>query len=292
MHTNGDLYLDSNALLTITTNPPSVPLVRLTAANSIHRGRKDSTTCNGTVQVMSSAPTPSLLTLQCSANATSAVVPTPTLGAWKGGMQCGVGTLAARTSGIVGQIGMYWHYADLRIALQLNGQGPHSIVVLNEDFTPNTALTGTLMTFINDPAFNANKSDFKGTKPVFFSDVPLQTPGPGCSCNLNVYPPTGCPAIQQNCYWGTPLRTFTPTFTPTPTRNLTTTRTPTKTATSTFTPGTPTPTFGNDHSFYNLDRTYTTNTSLTLPTPGSPTPAAQAIGRSSTRCGTSCGRAR
>ena len=235
---------------------------------------------------MSSGTSPSLKTLSCIGGA-SAPVPTPTLAAWKGSMVSGVNSITVPTPGIMGPYGMYWNNADLRIALQLNanGVGPHSIVVLKPDGTVDTTATALLIgpatpNLANDVSFNNSKSDFKGTKPIFFTDVPLPTPGPGCACNLNTYPPTGCSAIQQNCYWGTPMPTFTPTFTSTPTVNRTTTTTPppTYTATPTPTQGTPTPTFGNDHAFYNLDRIYSTNTSLAMATPASPTPVAQAIG--------------
>jgi hypothetical protein len=278
VHTNGELYLNSDASLTITTNPPSIPIVQISSKGSIHRGRKDSTACGGTVQVMSSGASPTLKTMSC-IGTTSAVVPTPTLAAWNGSMVSGVKSITVPTPGIMGPGGMYWNNADLRIALQLNpnGQGPHSIVVLAQDGSVDTLLTPKLTQFINDVSFNTTKSDFKGTKPIFFTDVPLATPGPGCSCNLNTYPPTGCSAnAQLNCYWGTPLPTFTPTATPANTWNATTTRTqpPTATATPTPTQGTPTPTFNNDHAFSNLDRIYSSNTwtnSLT-PTPSYPIP--------------------
>ncbi len=272
VHTNGDLYLNSDATLQITTSTP-IPIVQVTSKGAIHRGRKDTTACGGTVQVMSSGTSPSLLTMSCSGN--SAVVPTPTLAAWKGSMVSGVNSITVPTPGIMGQNGMYWNNADLRIALVLNGLGPHSIVALQQDGTTDVAKTALLNTFMNDATFNTNRSDFKGTKPLFLTDVPLPTPPAayGCACNQNIYPPTGCPAQQQNCYWGTPMPTFTPTYTlaPTTTRNATTTRTPLPTATATPTQtlvvGTPTPGFGNDHAFYNLDRIYSTNTWLAKATP-------------------------
>lgn len=281
IHTNGDLYLNADgATLTITTNTP-IPIVKVTAKGNIHRGRKDTTECAGTVQVMTTGatPTPSLKTLSC-IGTTSAVVPTPTLAAWGGSMVSGVSNISVPTPGFFtlptpgATPGQFWLSADLRIALQLNANGgPHSIVVLNPDLTTNTSLTSTLTSFINDASFNMKWSNYPGTKPIFITDVPLATPGPGCNCNLNTWPPTVCSARQQNCYWGTPVPTFTPTFTLTPTVNRTTTKTLPPTATPTFTPTpytrtpTPTPTFDNTHSFYNLDRIYSTNTWATLPTP-------------------------
>jgi hypothetical protein len=273
VHTNGDLYLNSDNTLQITTSA-NVPLVQITAKNSIHRGRKDTGAVNGTVQVATTAPTPVLQTLAW-IGTTSAVVPTSTLATWKGSMVAGVNSINVPMPAILqpNTNGDYWTSADLRIALVLNTtnpQGPHSIVALKLDGTvdgsPTTGLTGTLTSFINDAAFNAAKSQFKGTKPIFLSDVPLPTPGPGCNCNLNSFPPTPCTA-QLNCYFGTPV--LTPTVTPTVTATLRS-GTPSATRTATFTPPpqspTPTPTYGNLHAFYNLDRTYTTHTSITYPT--------------------------
>lgn len=265
IHTNSDLYLNSDLTLQDTTNFPTIPLVQITAKNSIHRGRKDTTACGGTVQVATTAPTPVLQTLACNGS-TSSVIPTTTLATWNGSMIAGVKSINVPMPAILNQGGQYWVSADLRIALVLNGQGPHSIVALNADGTTNTCQTNNLTRLMSDAAFNTAKSQFQGTKPVFMTDVPLATPRAGCSCNSTAYPPNGCAVPSLNCYWGTPMPTFTPippgaTSTPT----TTATRTPNG-PTRTPVPGTPTagpastPTFGSDHAFYNTDRVYTTNT--------------------------------
>ena len=286
VHTNGKLYLNSDATLQITTDANN-PIVQVTAKDDIYRGRKNNTSCGGTVQLMTSGASPTLKTLACGSG--SQIVQPSTLATWNGSMRSRVSNIAIPEPGITNRDGEYWTNADLRIALILNTgpfpsgappAGPYAIpllessgiAVLNANGSINDTLTAHLKTFMNDASFNANRSAFRGTKPVFVSDVPLSgTPRPGCSCDASAWPPTGCAPASLNCYWGTPMATLTPTPTSTPAPNRTTTRTPTATPTPTFTQPaqspTPTPSFAADKSFSNPDRVYTTNTTATLGDP-------------------------
>jgi hypothetical protein len=47
VHTNGSLYLNSDATLTVNELNPNIPSVHLSAAGNVYRGRKDASTCAG-----------------------------------------------------------------------------------------------------------------------------------------------------------------------------------------------------------------------------------------------------
>lgn len=132
VHTNGNLYLNADNSLTIgdlqTGNAnTSIPNVQISAAGSIYRGRKNNTTCIGTVTIDKLedivAPTPDYdpRVLACVGGATS-VVSQSTLDAYKGSMLKGVDTVQIPPIDTIerGSDGDFWQHADLRIILRLD----------------------------------------------------------------------------------------------------------------------------------------------------------------------------
>jgi len=127
IHTNRDLYLSAGNTFTIGDLNPSIPNVQVSAARSIHRGRKDDATCGGSVIIDkledSVAPTPNdydPLPLACSGG--SSVVPKTTLDAYKGSMLDGVATIQVPPVSSIarGKGNLFWDRADLRIVLRLD----------------------------------------------------------------------------------------------------------------------------------------------------------------------------
>jgi hypothetical protein len=51
VHTNGALYLNANSTMTVSELDPDIPSVHLSAAGSIYRGRKETSSCTGTVTI-------------------------------------------------------------------------------------------------------------------------------------------------------------------------------------------------------------------------------------------------
>lgn len=136
IHTSGNLYLNAGSELRIEdrrSSPPSVldnPFVQLSTGGDIYRGRKDDTSCAGTViidmQKDTVPPTPGLdpLELPCSGGGTS-IVDKPTRDTYLGSLLAHVtplqiptvSTLERKGSGKGG--GIFWERADLRIVLNL-----------------------------------------------------------------------------------------------------------------------------------------------------------------------------
>lgn len=192
IHTNGALYLNSNATLTIgdRLTTPVNRFVQATAAEGIYRGRKNDTSCGGTVIIDkledSVSPTGDYdpLTLACSGG--SSKVAKSTLDLYKGSMDGAedsmdipeVSTLARDEDGV------FWSNADLRIVLRLdlskavvsfstlcpattttpaapNSPALFPIEVQNADGTRNTTKTNSLWTFMCQQ---------RGA--IFYTDVP------------------------------------------------------------------------------------------------------------------------
>jgi hypothetical protein len=123
VHTNGDLYLDSLAMLDHTG--------QVTAAGDLYRGLKASDTCKGGgVRV---ADPGTLQPLPACSGGRLAITQTD-VDPWNGMLDVEVGTLtvpaAADLDPVAGST--YWDNADLRIVLDLNGASP-VIEVRNAD---------------------------------------------------------------------------------------------------------------------------------------------------------------
>lgn len=229
VHTNGNLYLgpDTSGNLTITTNPPGVNYVQVTAAGNIERGRKDTGACNTspTVQIITGSST--LKTLNCIGTST-AVVPPATLATWTGTMLSGIPKISVPKPSITargGGAGTYWGDANLRLALILHypggwtsshftGKYPHMIAVLNSDGSVNTALQTKLENFIfQTPA--ASTSTSGNLRPLFYTDAPTQ-PGVGtcpasCGNLTSTSAPWSCTTSQSGN--GTGIATcYSPAF--------------------------------------------------------------------------------
>jgi len=192
IHTNGKLYLNSNATLTIgdRLTDPVNRFIQVTAAEGIYRGRKNNTSCGGTVIIdkLEDSVAPSgdydPLTLPCSGG--SSQVPQTTLDLYKGSVDGeednmdlpSVSTIARDEDGV------FWSNADLRIVLRLDlskavvpfsglcpatattPAAPDSpslfpIEVQNADGSRNTAKTNSLWTFM---------CERRGA--IFYNDVP------------------------------------------------------------------------------------------------------------------------
>jgi hypothetical protein len=214
VHTNGDLYLNSNASLTIADNPPQGILsVQVSAGGDIHRGRKNLNQCYGTVTVDKLedvvSPFPDLDPKQIPCNGASArVVPVAELAQWKGSMISGIGNIAVPEPDIIVRgTGIYWEKADLRIVLVLNKpdalpggpQLPHAVEVQDTNGGRDDSKTTALHAFMADAQWNGGvivgrgPSTYPGTMPIFYTDVPLAD----CGCLPGV---EVCGNAQANCY--------------------------------------------------------------------------------------------
>ena len=210
VHTNGNLYLNSDASLTIADNPAAgVTTVQVSAGHSIYRGRKNDNSCNGTVTVDKLqdivAPFSDLdpKVLPCSGGTRD--VPQAELAAWKGSLIRDLGNIAipepdiikppsSVSNGGTGDPGVYWDKADLRIVMHLrNGQLPagpilpYDIEVTTKSGVTDVARTLALKNFMLDGNWNNRNtvgrgpSNYRGTMPIFVTDLPFA--GGGCAAN-------------------------------------------------------------------------------------------------------------
>lgn len=236
IHTNGDLYFNSNTTcsgtpcvggLSITENQPSIPTVHVTAAGQIYRNRKDVTsTCSGTVQIskLQDANNDGVLdlrTMTCSGVQSSA-----TLSNWLGSVKSRQPTVSVPPVSVLARGGAgatFWSQAQLRIVLDLDNaasNGLFPIVAVNTDNSINALQNAALQAFIvaepgrlfyNDlPKTSARNKPTSGTQG-----------GGGCNnndyCDFNSYIPafsddahvypcagsdlglfTSCPATMSN----------------------------------------------------------------------------------------------
>jgi hypothetical protein len=149
VHTNGDLYVNSDATLTINGQVSSV--------GRMYRGRKNDASCAGTVRVYDPSTARNLLS-PCSSRTT---VLSSHTSPFNGRIRLAVDDLVVPEPELldpaVGQV--YWDRADLRLVLQLDAAGnpitsasnptnPTGIVVQNSDHTTDVAKTTSLNTCI------------------------------------------------------------------------------------------------------------------------------------------------
>lgn len=241
VHTNGRLYLNSENTLAIADNPPQGVLnVQVSAGQTIHRGRKDDTRCNGTVNVDMLQDTVSPFgdldprTLPCVGN--SRTVPSSELAAWRGTMISGLGNIAIPEPDIIkppsnvsnggsSTPGVYWTKADLRIVLHLRNGSlpggpvlPYDIEVVQASGSTDVARTTALRNFMIDGNWNnravagRGPSTYRGTMPIFVTDVPFAA-GSGCAHGV-----PNCANVNRTSYVpaiGTAVAPFVPrTFQP------------------------------------------------------------------------------
>jgi hypothetical protein len=188
VHTNTNLYLNAGNLLSVideplSANPRLITTVEVTAATNIYRGRKDASSCTGTVTIDTLATDPvtgDLAPRNLNCNGGVALTAADTA-PWLGSLDLGVPTLtvpppSATARGSTGSLD-YWPKADLRIVLDLSPagrimlgqvlgqafQGPllSVIEVQNANGTRNVAATTLLWNFM---LANPGK--------IFYSDVP------------------------------------------------------------------------------------------------------------------------
>lgn len=116
VHTNGDLYLDGGTLAI---------QGRVTTAGDLYRGRKNTNSCNSTVNAVSIANPITQSPLGCQGSSYTAVSQS-TLSAWNGIIKTGVAKLTVPAPDtFAAQPGaLYWDKADLRLVLNLNNNPP------------------------------------------------------------------------------------------------------------------------------------------------------------------------
>jgi cysteine-rich repeat protein len=221
IHTNGDLYLNSNgSTLSIGDDPAAgIAFVEVSAGGRILRGTKYASQCQGIVRVDAfqdvAPPAGDLdpLAVPCFGSVTR-VVPAAELAAWQGTMVDSRPYGVLPGPDVVARFGSYWERADLRIVLRVEETPPHAIVVERADGSVDPELTATLAAFTADEAWNRGDvpgqgpSTLPGTAPVFYTDVPLATPGCGCAPGTPV-----CNHADPLCYvppFGPPLPAVPP----------------------------------------------------------------------------------
>jgi hypothetical protein len=191
IHTNGTLYLNSEATLTIAELQPTIPTVHVTAGGDVFRGRKDRVECHGTVRVAKLVDSNTdgaldLLTMACSGAQSTAA-----LSSWLGAIKAKQPVVAVPTPDIIQRgSGLYWEKADLRIVVDLtapdlNGRFP--IVV--QDAAGNLDVTK-----------NALLQAFMVARPgrIFYNDVPVAGKDVVAACttaNSYCHPDSYAPAF-------------------------------------------------------------------------------------------------
>jgi hypothetical protein len=134
VHTNGDLYLNSDNTITINGQVSTV--------GSLFRGRKNANSCGGTVRVSNgSGSTPSM---NCVGNSRTQITDVST---WNNQIRIGVPRLTVPPPETLdpSPTATYWSKADLRIVLDLNGSTP-AIEIHNANNTVDTTRTDKLRT--------------------------------------------------------------------------------------------------------------------------------------------------
>lgn len=142
VHTNGDLYLNSDALLTMQG--------QVTTAGRLYRGRKNTNACGSNAVAVFNPASATQLIPSCSARTQ---VNTNQVTGWNGMIQIGVPAVTVPDVGSIDPTAgrIYWDRADLRLVLRLNsGNTPDTtnastaVEVRNADNSVNTAATTAL----------------------------------------------------------------------------------------------------------------------------------------------------
>ncbi len=178
IHTNGDLYFNSNTTcsgtpcvggLSITENLPTIPTVHITTAGQVNRNRKDVlATCGGTVQIAmlqdaNNDGALDLRTMPCSGTQSSAA-----LVQWLGSIKSRQPRVSVPPVSVLSRQGgpnaTFWNNAQLRIVLDLfdaDTTGRVPIVAVNADGTTNATQNNLLQVFM-------------AAKPgrIFYNDMP------------------------------------------------------------------------------------------------------------------------
>ncbi|MCK6555713.1 hypothetical protein L6Q96_14245 [Candidatus Binatia bacterium] len=217
LHTNGNLYLnaESGKTLAIWDNYAlGIPTVQVSAVGDVYRGRKNTSTCLGTVSIDKLedivAPTPNDLDareLACVGGGTTKIS-TAELAKWKGSIVPNIESINVPQPDQIARLNSqgFWQKADLRIALVLNQAdqlpgGPvmsHTIEVQDAAGNRDATKTTALHNFMADAAWNSANSSYKGTMAVFYTDLPDASgstctdanPG-GCNNNVSTAYPAG-----------------------------------------------------------------------------------------------------
>jgi hypothetical protein len=142
VHTNGDLYLESGALLTVQG--------QLTTAGRLYRGRKNTNTCISNSVAVFNPGTATQLIPSCS---NRYQVAANQVNGWNGMIQIGVPAVTVPDVGSIDPTAgrIYWDRADLRLVLRLNNSNnpdttnaSTAVEVRNADNSVNTAATTAL----------------------------------------------------------------------------------------------------------------------------------------------------
>jgi hypothetical protein len=210
VHANEDLYLNAGNNLFIEDNPPGISTVQISTAGDVYRGRKNDSTCTGSVTVDKLEDTATPLgnldprVMPCIGG--RRLVDPSELALWKGSIVSGIEAISVPDPGIINRgNGEFWERAELRIVLNLTttinyGTAGSPVVrsaieVQDVNGVRNTGKTNSLLQFMIDNAWNNANSTAKGTRPVFFTDVP----NAGCNCTTQAYP-TNCSNNVPTCY--------------------------------------------------------------------------------------------
>lgn len=183
IHANGDLYVNSESTSTLSVgDSAAVPLARVTAGGLIHRGRKNTAACGGTVQidalrdVLPPAGDLDPVALACGAGGSRHTLTPEDIAGFEGSVTDGTPYVLPDSDTIDRGTGEYWAVADLRLALDLtspDANGLYPIRVLTSADFVDTTLTPRLHAFMD-------------AKPgrIFYNDVPRTTAqAAGTSCN-------------------------------------------------------------------------------------------------------------
>jgi hypothetical protein len=164
IHTNGTLYLNSENTLTI-SELPQIPTVSVTAAGNVFRGRKDTTACNGTVQVAKLVDSNTDGALDLRAVSCSGVQSSSALSPWLGALKSRQATVSVPTPDIIARgTGTFWQASDIRIVLNLSAPDASGYFPIQvQDVNGNV-----------DAVKNARLQAFMVAKPgrIFYSDPP------------------------------------------------------------------------------------------------------------------------
>lgn len=214
IHANEDLYLNVNAgnNLYIEDNPATgITSVQVSTSGNVYRGRKnDLNACSGTVTIDmlqdTAAPLGNLdpRVMTCTTSATR-LVNQAELALWKGSIVSGMQSISVPEPEIINRgTGDFWERADLRIVLNttitepFNGGTPmYPIEVQTVAGLRDVAKTNSLRAFMIDNAFNQASSSTRGTRPVFYTDLPALDGATACTCPAG---PTGCNNSNRLCY--------------------------------------------------------------------------------------------